>query len=80
MRNHSSESIWNVSLVAVHQLPLQLITTGNPNGPTIMMGERASDLILGKDPLPPSNAPAHYAGDWQNSQRSEAPLRTLARS
>jgi choline dehydrogenase len=56
------------------------ITNGNLNGPTIMMGERASDLILGKDPLPPSNAPAHYADDWRNSQRAEAPLRTLARS
>jgi choline dehydrogenase len=33
------------------------ITTGNLNAPTIMLAERASDLIRGKEPLPASNAP-----------------------
>jgi len=33
------------------------ITTGNLNAPTIMLAERASDLIRGKEPLPVSNAP-----------------------
>ena len=32
-----------------------LITNGNLNGPSIMVGEKASDHILGKDPLPASN-------------------------
>jgi choline dehydrogenase len=45
------------------------ITNGNLNAPTIMIGERASDLILGRAPLPPSNAPYYVAPDWQSSQR-----------
>jgi choline dehydrogenase len=45
------------------------ITNGNLNAPTIMIGERASDLILGRAPLPPSNAPYYVAPHWQSSQR-----------
>ncbi len=33
------------------------ITNGNLNLPSIMIGEKAADHILGKDPLPRSNAP-----------------------
>jgi len=45
------------------------ITTGNLNAPAIMVGEKASDLILGRDPLPPSNVPVFVAEDWQTRQR-----------
>ena len=45
------------------------ITTGNLNAPTIMIGEKGADLVLGKPPLPPSNAPYYLAPDWEVSQR-----------
>ena len=31
------------------------ITNGNTNAPSIMVGEKASDIILGKMPLPREN-------------------------
>lgn len=46
-----------------------LITNGNLNGPSIMVGEKASDHILGKDPLPASNQQPWIHPDWENSQR-----------
>ena len=45
------------------------ITTGNLNAPAIMIGEKASDSILGRDPLPASNAPFYQAQAWETRQR-----------
>jgi choline dehydrogenase len=45
------------------------ITTGNLNAPTLMIGEKASDHILGREPLPASNAPVYVAPDWETAQR-----------
>ena len=51
------------------------ITNGNLNAPTIMVAERASDLILGNTPLKPSNVKSHIAKNWQDKQRSGKPKR-----
>jgi len=45
------------------------ITNGNLNGPSILVGEKASDLILGKTPLARANSQPWLAPDWQTSQR-----------
>ena len=36
---------------------------------TIMVGEKAADIIRGKEPLPPSNAKAYVAPNWETKQR-----------
>ena len=45
------------------------ITNGNLNGPSIMVGEKAADHILGRTPLPAANDAPWINPDWQSSQR-----------
>src|SRR3546814_7278686 len=49
------------------------ITNGNLNAPTIMVGEKASDIILGRPPLAPANLPVWIAPEWRERQREGAP-------
>ena len=45
------------------------ITNGNLNGPSIMVGEKASDHILGRPPLPASNKEPWIHPNWESHQR-----------
>jgi choline dehydrogenase len=45
------------------------VTNGNLNAPTLMIGEKASDHILGHDPLPASNLEPWINPNWKTSQR-----------
>ncbi|MFK8035281.1 MAG: choline dehydrogenase [Hyphomicrobiales bacterium] len=45
------------------------ITNGNLNGPSIMVGEKASDHILGMDPISRSNTKAWISPEWETAQR-----------
>ena len=41
----------------------------NLNSPTMMVGEKAADLIAGRTPLPPSNLPYFTDPHWKTRQR-----------
>jgi choline dehydrogenase len=45
------------------------VTNGNLNAPTLMIGEKASDHILGREPLPPSNQEPWMNANRRTSQR-----------
>jgi choline dehydrogenase len=50
---------------------------GNLNAPTIMLAERASDLVRGRKMLPASDAAVGLAKDWETSQRTSLPGRNV---
>ncbi|MDX1369337.1 choline dehydrogenase [Pseudomonas sp.] len=50
---------------------------GNLNAPTIMLAERASDLVRGCALLPVSDAEVGLAPNWETAQRSKAPVRKV---
>jgi choline dehydrogenase len=45
------------------------VTNGNLNAPSIMVGEKAADHILGRTPLPASNLEPWINPNWRSAQR-----------
>ena len=45
------------------------ITNGNINAPSLMVGEKAADFILGNKPPPPAEEKPAEVVDWKNRQR-----------
>ena len=52
---------------------MPVVPSSNINGPTMMIGEKAADLIVGRDPLPPSNLPYYIDPEWRTRQRPRPP-------
>ena len=57
------------SLRVIDSSVFPTITNGNINAPTIMLAEKAADIVLGKEPLAPSNADHWQDPEWQTRQR-----------
>ncbi|MES0880835.1 choline dehydrogenase [Roseibium sp. SCP14] len=48
---------------------MPIIPSANLNCPTMMIGEKTADMVLGKPPLPAANLPYYTDPNWQLAQR-----------
>ena len=65
--------IQNLRIVDSSVMPC--VTNGNLNAPTIMLAEKAADIILGRVPLSAANVTPWIDPEWQYRQRQNPPVR-----
>ena len=67
--DHECKVIGVDNLRVVDSSIMPQVTNGNLNAPTLMIGEKASDMILGREPLAASNLAPWINPGWETRQR-----------